>query len=131
MAVGLAPTNGPQLIDGTFVNGITQGSNQVYQSGLVAAGSAQATALQLGNLIAVYEVDTTAASTGVALPAALAGSEISIYNNGANTLTVYPQIANNATTGSQDTINNASSVTLATHVGATYKCAKNGVWFSC
>jgi hypothetical protein len=51
-----------------------------------------------------------------------------LYNNGASTLTVYPSIVNNSITSAQDTINNTTSVTVATHVSELFGCAKNGVW---
>lgn len=131
MPLGNVPVGEEQLIDGRFVNGITQGHNLTYQSGVSAAGtSSQAAATQLSDLISVIEVDTVAANSGVALPPALQGMRISVYNNSAASLLVYPAIANNPVTAAQDTINNATSVTLAAHVGATYACAKNGVWFA-
>jgi hypothetical protein len=53
-----------------------------------------------------------------------------LYNNGANTLAVYPAIANNPVTAAQDTINNGTSLSggLATHTPEVFSCAKNGVW---
>src|ERR1700744_464625 len=129
--IGTPPPNGFSAPDGSWLLGLSEGHNLTYQSGFAGAGtSSQATATQLPDLVSIIEVDTTAANSGVALPAALQGMRISLYNNGASTLTVYPAIANNPVTGSQDTINNAASATLATHVGATYACAKNGVWFA-
>lgn len=125
---GTPPVAGPALQDGNWLNGLASGQNMTYIYGLTATGSAQASALQLTPGYAMYEVDTTASSTGVALPACVAGTELSIYNNGANTLTVYPSIANNGLTAAQDTINNTTSVTLATHVIEWFSCAKNGVW---
>jgi hypothetical protein len=130
MTIGIAPITGFQPVDSDWLNGLSGGHNLAYVSGITAAGTNQATATQLPDRVSVIEVDTTASGTGVALPAALQGMRISLYNNGANTLEVYPAIANNPVTGSQDTINNAASATLATHVGATYACAKNGVWFA-
>jgi hypothetical protein len=132
LAVGTPPTpaTGPGLVDGTWLNGLAGGQNATFVSGLTATGTTQATALQLSAGIQLIEIDTVAASTGVALPACVAGTELSIYNNGASTLTVYPQIANNALTAAQDTINNATSFSggIATHVIVWFACAKNGVW---
>ena len=127
---GNVPLSGFRLIDGDFVNGLAGGQNGIYQSGLTATGSTQATALQLAGGITLFELDTVASSTGVAMPAALAGTEISIYNNGAQTLTVYPLIANNPITAAQDTINNGTSTTAATHTSLYFFCAKNGIWAS-
>jgi predicted deacylase len=59
-------------------------------SGLTATGSTQATALQLP---ADYNQFTTvAASTGAILPALNPGDEVTIYNKGANALSVYPPV---------------------------------------
>ena len=56
--------------------------------GLTAAGTTQATGLVLGKDINV--VATTAANTGVVLPIAVAGMTVTVINEGANTLNVYP-----------------------------------------
>jgi hypothetical protein len=130
MPIGIVPTTGFQPVDNDWLNGLSGGHNLSYASGITAAGTNQATATQLPDRVSVIEVDTTPSGTGVALPSALKGMRISLYNNGANTLDVYPAIANNPVTGSQDTINNATSTTLTTHVGATYVGAKDGVWFA-
>jgi len=129
MTIGIAPTTGFQPVDNDWLNGLSGGHNFTFQNGLTAAGSSsQATALQLADRIAYFSIDTVGSNTGVALPAALAGVEISIYNNGAQTLTIYPSIANNPVTAAQDTINNSTSTTATTHTGAYFFCAKNGVW---
>jgi hypothetical protein len=128
MAIGNVPGTGFQLIDGQWANGLSQGHNLTYQSGLTAAGANQAGALQLADLISNLEIDTAAGSTGVALPLALAGMRICLFNNGASTLTVYPSIANNAA-GNQDTINNTTSLSVNSHAGVTLACAKTGNWF--
>lgn len=128
MTIGNAPGAGFQVVDGVWLAAVAAGQNATFINGLVATGSNQAGSLQLlpGNTL--IEVDTTASGTGVALPPAVQGTELSIYNNGANTLTVYPAIANNALTGSQDTINNGTSTTAATHTSLYFFCAKNGIW---
>lgn len=129
-AIGTPPQSGFQLVDGDWLNALAGGHNRVYQTGFTAVGTTQATALQLPTRTALMEVDTAAASTGVALPPALKGVEIALYNNGAQTLTVYPSIANNPVTAAQDTINNGTSLSggMATHTAAIFFCAKDGVW---
>ncbi len=129
-AVGTPPGSGPQLVDGIWLNGLAAGSNATYQAGITATGTTQATAVQLPAQITLFEIDTVASSTGVALPPALAGTEISIYNNGANTVTVFPSINNNQalSPAAQDTINNGTSTTIATHSTLYFFCAKNGIW---
>jgi hypothetical protein len=128
--VGTPPSNGPGLPDGTWLNGLSGGQNFAYQYGITAAGTTQATSTQLPAGIYLLEIDTTASSTGVALPPCLQGTAVSLYNNGASTLAVYPAIANNPVTSAQDTINNGTSFSggIATHVSGIFFCAKNGVW---
>lgn len=71
---------------------------------LTAAGSSGTDALQLS---AVHNrVSTTAASTGVKLPPAETGAVVTVANDGANSLTVYPQ--------SGSTIDGGASVAVAT-----------------
>lgn len=128
--VGQVPVPGFQAIDGSWLLGLASGTNLTYQYGITAAGTTQATATQLPAGIALLEVDTAAASTGVALPPCVAGTVVQLYNNGAQTLTIYPSIANNGLTAAQDTINNGTSLSggLATHTQISFACAKNGVW---
>ena len=126
--VGIAPTPGIQPVDGTWLIGLSGGLNNTFQSGITAAGTTQATATPLTSGIFLNEIDTAAASTGVNLPPCFAGTELSIYNNGAQTVTVYPAVANNPITVAQDTINNGTTTTIATHVLNAFSCAKNGVW---
>lgn len=127
---GTPPIGGPGLVDGVWLNGLAGGTNYAFQSGITAAGTTQATATQLAAGIYLYEVDTAASSTGVALPPCIAGTQNVLYNNGAQTLTIYPSIANNPVTAAQDTINNSTSLPsgLASHASIAFSCAKNGVW---
>lgn len=131
MAIGEVPLNGFQLVDGTWLSGLAGGHNLLSQNGLTAVGSSQATALQLADRIAVLEIDTSSASTGAALPPALAGVNVFVINNTANNITIYPSIANNPVTSAQDTFNNAAtSFTLNAHTGTGFTCGKNGLWFT-
>lgn len=124
------PSNGFGAVDGAWLNGLAGGSNFAYQSGITAAGTTQATATQLPANVYLVEVDTAAASTGVNLPPALKGAALTVYNNGAQTLAVYPTVPNNPITAAQDTINNGTSWSggVATHVKISCSAAKDGVW---
>jgi hypothetical protein len=124
------PFGGFAPIDQAWVLGVANGQNSSFQSGLTATGNSQATALQIAASIGLIEVDTVASGTGIALPACVAGTELSVYNNGANTLTVYPSILNNGLTGAQDTISRATTLTggMATNTTNYFFCAKNGNW---
>lgn len=129
MAQGFAPQNGFELPEGRWLNGLAAGVNYTYGSGFSAAGTTQSGATQLPSLLRLIEVDTVGASSGVALPPAVAGSEVSVYNSTSTTLTVYPSIANNPKTGVQDTINTtASSITVGAHGHGFYFCPKTGNW---
>ena len=123
---GQAPTNGPGLQDGTWLNGLAGGQNETYQYGIAAAGSGQSTATVLPAGIALIEVDS--GTGGVALPFCYQGEEFSIYNNTASTVTVYPNAVNNPMTAAQDTINNTTSLSMTARTPYYFACAKNGVW---
>lgn len=127
---GQVPVNGFAVPDGTWLLGLSGGTNYTYQSGITGAGTTQATATQLPAGIFLLEVDTTAASTGVNLPPCIPGTQAVLYNNGANPLIVYPAVANNPITAAQDTINNGTTLSgnLASHVSIAFACAKAGVW---
>jgi hypothetical protein len=132
-AQGLAPQLGFELPEGKWLLGIVQGFNWTYKSGISAAGTTQATSTQLSAGIFLEEVDTSTVSTGlgVALPSCLQGSSLILGNNTANTITVYPSIANNPITSAQDVIlvgSQATSTTITTYAADTFWCAKNGVW---
>ncbi len=129
-ATGTPPGQGPQLVDGAWLHGLSGGLNQRYAAGLTAAGSGQSTAAQIPAGYYLVEFDTVASSTGGYLPFCLPGTTLFIYNNGAQTLTVYPNPTNNPTTAAQDTINNTTSVSISSHAALKFGCAKAGVWFS-
>ena len=126
--VGTPPGTGPALQDGVWLNGLAGGLNWLSQSGVSAAGTNQATCTALNGAVELLEIDTAAASTGACLPTAVPGTELKIYNNGAQTVTIYTAVANNPVTAAQDTINNSTSKTIAQHVSVTFWCAKAGVW---
>lgn len=131
MTVGIPPGTGPQLVDGVWLQGIANGQNESYQSGISAAGTTQANATQLPSGIALIEVDTASANQGLALPPAFAGTEVGVFVSVNATVKFYPTVPNNPLTGSQDTINGGSSLTVTGAAGGTvtwFACAKNGVW---
>lgn len=123
----MAFTPGFELHGGSGLKALANSTGLTFLNGVVAAGSTQAGATQLGSF-AMFDIDTVGSGTGVALPGAIAGTTIEIYNNGSNTLTVYPLIANNPLTSAQDTINNSTSTTITSHAAGYFFCAKNGVW---
>jgi hypothetical protein len=88
------------------------------QDGITALGNSQGTAFQLNN--SINRITTAAASTGVLLPKAIPGANITVINAGASTLTIYGM--------GSDTINGGASVTLATTKVATFYSTLAGVW---
>lgn len=127
--IGTPPGTGPQLIDGGWLNGLAGGLNNLYVSGLTAAGTTQATAASIPSGYYLVEADTVASGTGFALPFAVPGTDLLFYNNGANTVTIYPNVTNNPSTSAQDTINNTTSVTVTSHGSQSFSVAKAGNWF--
>lgn len=126
--VGTVPQNGFATVDGTWLNGLANGLNRSYQYGLTGAGTTQATAAQLPSQVAILEADTVASSSGFNLPPAYKGTEILFYNNGANTATIYPAVANNPNTSAQDTINNSTSLSVSSHTAEIFFSPKDGIW---
>jgi predicted RecA/RadA family phage recombinase len=94
-----------------------------FQDAIAAAGSSQATATQLTAM--VNTIATVAPGTGVNLPQSAPGMQITIQNNGANPVLVYPL------QGSADTINGIMAANgVQQHAGsiATYNCTIAGAW---
>ena len=80
-----------------------------------------------GNLFNVV----TNANDSCSLPPAYAGSTCMIANVGANTLTIYALNIVNPATNTLDTVNGASSVTLAPNAGfMRFFAFANGIWIS-
>ena len=127
---GTPPGTGFQMVDGAWLNGLAGGVNNAYISGLTAAGTTQATCTPLPAGYYLNEADTVSASTGFCLPFAYAGTDLLFYNNGLQTVTIYPSIANNLITAAQDTINNTTSATINAHTGTAFTCAKTGTWYT-
>lgn len=132
-AVGFAPVPGFQTPDGTWLLGLSGGTNYTYQSGIVAhAGGTQAACLVLPAGIAMVSVDMVASSgDSVCLPFAVAGTNMQIANNSATTLNIFGQAANNPLTAAADTINNtvgSSAYSPTTQQNVECVAAKNGAW---
>jgi len=89
-------------------------------SALTATGTNLATSLTLPS--AVNQITTTAASTGVSLQAGeLPGTDVWVYNGGANALLVY--------TPTGETVNAAAaSLSVAAGKGAIFKKISNTAW---
>lgn len=130
---GQVPVPGFQTPDGSWLLGLSGGQNFTYQAGITAhAGGTQAACLQLTPGIYVYQIDTVASGNdSVCIPFAVAGTNMSIRNNGAQTLGIFPQVNNNLLTAAVDQINGTTNTTVYTLTAQNVvECfsAKNGSW---
>jgi hypothetical protein len=111
-----------QLISGQHFNEV-QGFLFSFQSGMIAkAGGGRPTATTISSANNQFSVVATAADSCV-LPAAKAGLEVFIQNDGAASLQVFGN--------GSDTINGtagATGVALANGASALYKCIFTGQW---
>jgi hypothetical protein len=95
-------------------------------TGLTATGPNRATALQLANRSGLNEITTVAANTGVILPMPKRpGMTISIANQGASTLNVYPQLGGTIDNGTAN-----AAVTLLAGKSATYEASSLMNWYT-
>lgn len=81
----------------TFAEAVTFERPSTFQSPsirsiatLASAGSTQANAAAISGLVPVYNVPDGDGTKGVILPDSPAGTEFTVYNNGAGTLRIYP-----------------------------------------
>jgi hypothetical protein len=115
-----------QIADSLVVQGklsSTGTSASSASDALTAVGTSQATGLQLTAM--VNNITTAAAGTGVNLPASAAGLQVTVENNGANAILVYPLI------GATDTINGiAATIGVLLQIGSigTFICSAAGAW---
>ena len=118
----------PSIQKNLMGSGVSAGEAKAI-SGRVVTGLTATGSTSQANSLAIYSdlnvVTTTAANTGVRLPANLsAGDEIAIQNNGASTLFIYPPVGGIINGGSAN-----AKVDAATLKGAIAKCI-NGLDFS-
>ncbi len=93
-------------------------------NGLVATGNSQATAFSLSNST-YHEFTTVASGSGAILPAPLIPSPVTIFNNTATTLLVYPPVGGTINDG---TVN--ASVSLAAGTGVQYWASSASNWYN-
>jgi len=92
-------------------------------TGVSAAGTTQATATSLTSNVNV--IGTAAASSGVVLPASEAGDVIEVYNQGANSLSVYPLSGENINALSAN-----AAFAVAAGKAASFRKVSALVWMS-
>ena len=112
---------GPRLIDGSDLNGAFSQPVNSIETGIVATGTTIDDAYQLQAAINV--LGTVAASTGVKLRNLDSGGIQTIYNDGANAVTVYADDAIDGTAG-------ATGVTLTNAKRAIFTRKPDGSWIS-
>lgn len=116
-----------QLLPGDWANGV---SDALYSSqSVTAAGTTQADAAQI-NAAFVEVLNGSAGNSGVKLPAAYPGAEVTILNNSANSTKIWPsgtdQIQNAIGPGGY--AGASASVTITTLNSALFICVKAGFW---
>ena len=92
--------------------------------GVVAAGTTQGTATVLPPRMA-YNVTTVALNSGILLPPSVSGAEITVANNGANPLSIYPNGTDTIGVGAAG----AAFVTAAAPNITILYCFTTGKWF--
>lgn len=92
-------------------------------AGLSAAGTTQGTATALA--LGCNTVTTVASSSGVILPAGNLGDEMWVFNNGANSLTVYPPTSAKINAGSTN-----AGVSIGTATVCVFKCVSATQWIA-
>jgi hypothetical protein len=90
---------------------------------LTATGSTQATAFRLTNNT-LHEFTTVAPLTGAVLPVGVTPSEISVFNDGASSLSIYPPPGGSIDAGTANV-----SVSLVAGSGATFWASTRSNWY--
>ena len=131
--VGQAPVPGFQTPDGSWLLGLAAGSNFSYQYAIVAkASGTQTTCTNIVPGIYLAQVDTVVTGgDSICLPFAVAGTNLNIRNNGAQSMNVFAQAGTNLLTASTDQINNITNTSaIAVTAQQIMECfaAKNGSW---
>ncbi len=101
-------------------------TGRAIYTGLTAAGSTQATALQLaGRGDSLVELTSVPSSSGVMLPPPILPMKVEIANQGANTLSIYPQVGGTIDNG---TVN--AAITLAAGKAAVFEASSLTNWYT-
>lgn len=108
---------------GTVTTGTISGTTITasFAAGLTATGTNQGTALALAALENVFS--TVASGTGAILPVVNVGTSITVINDGANALLVYPNSGGAIAGGSTN-----AAVTVVVGGIATFRCTASNTW---
>lgn len=132
MAQGIQVDAGLALQDSQFVNGIAQGLNASSQSLTAFAGGGQASAKGISPNAMLVQIGTVAtAGDSVALPFAVKGTWMVVFNASANSANIFGRVPVNKLTGVIDVINGVAGSTayaIAGGVSVLFFCPANGIW---
>ena len=106
-----------------MTNTLNHRVNPSLLTGLTATGSSQATAFPLTNNT-LHEFTTVSSSNGAILPVGKLPSEVSIFNDGASSLTIYPPPGGSIDAGAAN-----ASVSLAAGSGVTFWASTPSNWY--
>jgi hypothetical protein len=106
-----------------MTNTLNHRVNPSLLTGLTATGSSQATAFRLTNNT-LHEFTTVSSSNGAILPVGKLPSEVSIFNDGTSSLTIYPPVGGSIDSGTAN-----ASVSLAAGSGATFWASTPSNWY--
>ena len=140
--VGRAPHQGGgyALQDSSWLNALAGGDNYYTQTVTAIAGGGQANATPMGvpnaqgieaALVMIGTVVTAADS--VALPQAVKGRMIAVFNSSANSANVFASAVVNKVTGALDTLNALTNPTAYAMAGGSrslFFCPADGKWAS-
>ena len=111
------------IVSGGTSAGSAQAINGRIQATVAAAGTIITDATDLNATVNV--VTTVAASSGVQLPSMMIGDQCEVYNNGANSLKIYPD----QSTVAINQVTAGSAVTLAINTGMMFrKVTATQIW---
>ena len=105
-------------------NNTTNHRGRRVVSGLTALGSSQGTAFPLVNN-ADHQFTTVGSSTGAILPPARLADSVSVWNGGANALSIYPPSAGKINDGSAN-----AAYSLAAGAGITFFATDLRTWYA-
>ncbi len=140
--IGRAPQagGGYALQDSSWLNGLAGGDNLYTQTVTAFSGGGQASASPMGVpnaqgvAAALIDIGTVAvAGDSVALPQAVKGRVLMVFNSTANSADVFALPVVNRATGALDTLNalaNATAYALAAGARAAFFCSVDGKWAS-
>lgn len=112
-----------------LASAITSEDQMFCQTPVSATGTNQATAFQTSNMYAFIEVTVTPSGSGIQLPISDPGDRYYVANNGLNTLTVYTNTLDPATSPKINATAGTSGVTQVAGNNAMYVCMTPGQYY--